>query len=203
MIQHNLVIESKSHNAFIFKIQGVFLPFRRRSFHTQTWTREHLTLWKNFQWRYFKKFKKGMLKIQQHYLHACTGSLPLLYLHTSSLFIFSLFSLLPGWKLVSQGALAVLKQFLESNLVRTFHISEHLMCLPLVCAQSNLIFSRNTWATNLPISVASWKHTGAVTVKYSASVRLERLGWHYYFRQKSRSGAGNTNGAPQQVGRRY
>ena len=118
----------------------------------------------------------------------------------SSLFIFSLCSLLPGWKLVSQGALAVLKQFLESNLVRTFHISEHLMCLPLVCAQSNLIFSRNTWATNLPISVASWKHTGAVTVKCSASVRL---GWHYYFRQKSRSGAGNTNGAPQQVGRRY
>ena len=161
MIQHNLVIESKSHNAFIFKIQGVFLPFRRRSFHTQTWTREHLTLWKNFQWRYFKKFKKGMSKIQQHYLHTITGSHPSLYLHTSSLFICSLFSLLPGWKLVSQGALAVLKQFLESNLVRTFHISEHLMCLPLVCAQSNLIFSRNTWATNLPISVASWKHTGA------------------------------------------
>ena len=193
-MQHNLMIESKSCNALIFIIQCVFLPFRRKSFHTQTWTREHLTLWKNFQWRYFKK---GMSKIQQHYLHAITGSHPSLLpsYHTSSLFfIFSLFSLLPGWKLVSQGALAVLKQFLESNLVRTFHISEHLMCLPLVCAQSNLIFSRNTWATNLPISVASWKHTGA---------RLGRLGWHYYFRQKSRSGAGNTNGAPQQVGRRY
>ena len=74
-------------------------------------------------------------------------------------FSISLLGLTP----LSQGALAVLKQFLESNLVRTFHNSEHVVLTSCsnVTLWSNLIFSRNTWATNLPISVASWKHTGA------------------------------------------
>ena len=32
--------------------KAVSLLFRRKSFHTQTWTREHSTLWKNSRWRW-------------------------------------------------------------------------------------------------------------------------------------------------------
>ena len=51
-----------------------------------------------------------------------------------------------------QGALAVLKQFLESNLVRIVKTVPPKKWLIVDC--------RNTWATNLPTSVAWWRHTG-------------------------------------------
>ena len=93
-----------------------------------------------------------------------------------------------------QGALAVLKQFLESNLVRIDKTAPLRKWLIVDC--------RSTWATNLPTSVAWWRHTGdghwsgwdsrCFCVEYFCEVKSKS-------RQKSRTGAGNTNGAPQQV----
>ena len=50
----------------------------------------------------------------------------------------------PPETLESQGALAVLKQFLESNLVRIFHILKRIMFINQICAGFYLIFLRNT-----------------------------------------------------------
>ena len=89
--------------------------FTRRPGRESTWRSERISSGGIFCKR--KNCKKKMLKIQQLYLH--TGAHP------------------RDWTLLSQGALAVLKQFLESNLVRT---TFHLRCLQLLLVVWNLIW---------------------------------------------------------------